>query len=248
MICIGLKINLRLKSLGNKNKRKEANKSVGKDNIYSKSGIRFKIETSDKSALEKETDVEKFESIYALLDSTAWEEYSDMQYTTDELDISCSSYIHSDVESRKCIKKCNKKYTYWTLDTDNLLVESTNEQETVENLSHTESILKEEEEVSNPENFTQIYRDLSLDVKSVTHDSDDDSSSDVSALLSSSCQDYNYNNQYSYWKLNEDNLMIESVNEATRDDNVENLSKTESILKYVAPRIGEGKRAPEDPL
>ena len=116
MICIGLKINLRLKSLGNKNKRKEANKSVGKDNIYSKSGIRFKIEASDKSALEKETDVEKFESIYALLDSTAWAKYSDSHDTTDDLDSSSSSYIHSDLECGNIIKnyQYKKEFPYWT--------------------------------------------------------------------------------------------------------------------------------------
>ena len=128
MICTGLKIKLRLKSLGKNKKRKEANKSKGEENIDSKSGIKFKIEASDNSALEKETDVEKFESIYALLDSTAWEEYSDMQYTTDELDSSCSSYIHYDIECGKLINnyKYNKEYTYWTLDIDNLIVETTN--------------------------------------------------------------------------------------------------------------------------
>ena len=111
-----MKIKLKLKSLGNKKKRKEANTSKGDDNIYSKSGIKFKIESSDKSVMEKENDVEEFESIYALLDSTAWAEYRDSHDTTDDLDSSCSSYIHSDLECGKLIKnyQYKKEFPYWT--------------------------------------------------------------------------------------------------------------------------------------
>ena len=116
MICNGMKIKLKLKSLGNKKKRKEANKSKGDNNMYSKSGIKFKIESSDKSVMEKENDVEKFESIYALLDSTAWAEYRDSHDTTDDLDSSSSSYIHSDLECGNIIKnyQYKKEFPYWT--------------------------------------------------------------------------------------------------------------------------------------
>ena len=92
MICTALNIKLRLKSLVKKKNRKEANKSMGEDTIYSKLGIKFKIEAPDKHVMGKEAGVEKFESIYALLDSTAWKEYSDGHDTTDELNSSCSSY------------------------------------------------------------------------------------------------------------------------------------------------------------
>ena len=93
-----------------------------------------------------------------------------------------------------------------------MIVEITNEKE---NLSNTESILKEEDEASDLEK--------SLDVKIFTHESIDESSNDVSAITSSSWQDSENNDQYSYWTLDNDNLMVELPNEAK--------SITESLLK-----------------
>ena len=84
-----------------------------------------------------------------------------------------------------------------------MIVEITNEKE---NLSNTESILKEEDEASDLEK--------SLDVKIFTHESIDESSNDVSAITSSSWQDSENNDQYSYWTLDNDNLMVELPNEA----------------------------------
>ena len=47
-----------------------------------------------------------------------------------------------------------------------------------------------------------------------THESNDESSYDVSAITSSSWQDSEYNDQYSDWTLDNDNLMVELLNEA----------------------------------
>ena len=70
---------------------------------------------------------------------------------------------------------------------------------------------------------SQCYSDLSLDLNSCTHDCEDDSN-DVSAILTSSWQVSNYNDHYSYWRLDVENFMIEY-------ENVKNLSRTDSLLK-----------------
>ena len=104
-----------------------------------------------------------------------------------------------------------------------MIVEFTSENENVENLSNSESILKEEDEASNLENFRQSRSNLTLDVTNFTHDSNNESSNDVSAIISSSGKDFKYTDQYSYWTLDDDKLVVESPNEAK--------IITESLLK-----------------
>ena len=184
MLCIGLTFKLRLKSLL-KQKTKDI---VGVSDIYSKKGIRFKIETPEETDRNKTTQSEKFESIHAWLDSEAWEDYKeeenagDEQENTSEADDSLENIIDTNE-----VLTNNQKYSFWSIDEDNLLIESLDET----NQGEIESFLGNTRlEETNLQKFelNDCYVSLPSEADSLLEESGDEYSEDESSTLSCSWQ------------------------------------------------------------
>ena len=140
MVCIELSFRIKLGFFIRKKKEKKITESKINGSTYNKSGIRFKSEIYETYEDRKG---DKFESIHTLLDSEAWEDYSDEDDDKSEND--CCNYddLHYacvDVTKGKFIMnlneyeeptpynvKYNSDYSYWSLDDDRLMVESTRE-------------------------------------------------------------------------------------------------------------------------